>query len=258
VVVAPDRHVLFRFTAKHDAQAVDRILAGYRGFLVADAHSVFDHLYGEGGATEVACWAHCRRYFFKSLASEPELAREALTWIGKLFEIEREVAERSASERLGRRQRESRRLADGFFKWCELHSLSVLEGTPIAKAIQYARNHQVAFLRFLDDPRLPMHNNASERALRRQAIGRRNWLFLGSDHGAEANTTFVTLLASCQLHAIEPQGYLRDLLCLLPSWKQSRVLELAPVHWKSTLARDDVRVRLEANPFRRVVLTPTA
>jgi hypothetical protein len=90
--------------------------------------------------------------------------------------------------------------------------------------------------------------------LRREAIGRKNWLFLGNDDGGDVNATFVSLLASCQLHEIEPCAYLRDLLCLLPSWPVKRVLELAPANWQKTLEHEDTQQRLAANVFRQVAL----
>ncbi|MBL9105154.1 MAG: transposase domain-containing protein [Myxococcales bacterium] len=89
-------------------------------------------------------------------------------------------------------------------------------------------------------------------------LGRKNWLFLGSDEGAHANTVFVTLLASCQLHGIEPWAYIRDLLCLLPSWPKSRVLELAPAFWQQTLQQEDTQQRLAANVFRGISLVEHA
>ena len=98
------------------------------------------------------------------------------------------------------------------------------------------------------------HNNGSELQLRRQVVGRRNWLFCGSDDGAEVNTVFVSLLASCGLHRIEPWEYLRDLFCLLPSWPRSRTLELAPAYWKKTLEDEDTQKKLAANPFRQATL----
>ena len=97
---------------------------------------------------------------------------------------------------------------------------------------------------FLEDGRLPCHNNVSERALRRQAVGRKAWLFVGSDVGGETNATWVTLLASCQHHQLEPFAYHRDLLILLPSWPLSRVLELAPMNWKQTIQRPEVQAIL--------------
>lgn len=108
--------------------------------------------------------------------------------------------------------------------------------------------------RFLDDERLPLDNNVSERNLRREVLGRKNWLFLGSDEGARVNTIFVSLLASCQLHGIEPWAYLRDLFCLLPAWPRSRVLELAPAFWKQTAEQQDTQQRLAANVFRVATL----
>jgi transposase len=99
-----------------------------------------------------------------------------------------------------------------------------------------------------------MHNNLSERELRREAIGRKNWTFLGTDEAGDVNATFVTLLASCQLHGIEPLGYLRDLLCLLPNWPVKRVLELAPAYWKKTSELEDTSQRLTTNIFRQVSL----
>jgi transposase len=254
VVIAPKRHVLYAYTPKHDSEAVDGLLAGYEGILVADAHAVYDHLYKTGNVVEAGCWAHQRRYFYKALDSEPERARAPLALIGELFRIERTIKDAKPPERLAVRQRDSVPVVDHFFAWCDVEVANVLDDTPIAKAIGYARNQRVALSRFLSDGRLPVHNNASENALRREVVGRRNWLFVGNDDAAEVNATFVTLLASCQLHGIEPWSYLRDLLCLLPSWPHRRVLELAPLHWKQTREQPDTQQRLAANVFRRAVL----
>ena len=147
-----------------------------------------------------------------------------------------------------------RPIIDAFFAWCDEQAAYVLDGTPIAAALTYARNQRAALRRFLEDGRLPLDNNISERALRREVVGRKNWLFLGSDEGARVNTVFVSLLASCQLHGIEPWAYLRDLLCLLPSWPMRRILELAPAFWKQTLQQEDTQQRLAANVFRAVTL----
>jgi transposase len=131
----------------------------------------------------------------------------------------------------------------------------VLDESPLATAIGYARNQRIALRRFLDDGRLPLTNNISELNLRRQVLGRRNWLFVGGDDGALVNTVFVSLLASARLHDIEPLAYLRDLLCLIPSWPRHRLLELAPAYWKQTLEQPETQ-KLAANVFRRVLLSP--
>ena len=254
VLVAPERHVLYRYSARHDSKAVDHLLAGYKGYLVADAHVVYDHLFKSGDVIEVACWAHCRRYFFKALGSEPELARHALGLIKGLFKIEEALATAPRKKREAVRQAKSRKIVDAFFAWRDQQATLALDGTPIAAALTYARNQRKPLERFLDDGRLPLDNNISERALRREAVGRKNWLFVGSDDGARTNTLFVSLLASCQMNGIEPVGYIRDLLCLLPSWPKSRVLALAPAYWQETLKQNETQQRLAANVFRRIAL----
>jgi transposase len=204
----------------------------------------------------VACWAHTRRYFFKALESERDKAREALVLIGELFRIERQIAEAPTRKREVTRQQESRPVVDRFFAWCQVEAVHVLDETPLAKGIRYALNQRAALKRFLEDARLPAHNNGSENALRREAVGRKNWLFVANDDAGEANAAFVSLLASCQLHSIEPWTYLRDLFCLVPSWPQRRVLELAPASWRQTLACSDTKRLLDANMYRRATLRP--
>ena len=254
VLVAPERHVLYRYTHRHDSAAVDRVLAGYKGYLVADAATVFDHLYKSGDVIEVACWAHARRYFFKALGSEPELAGQALARIKGLFRIERSIKTAPRKKREQVRREQSGPILDAFFQWCDEQAAVALDGTPIALALGYARNQRAALRRFLDDGRLPIENNISERNLRREVLGRKNWLFLGSDEGARVNTIFVSLLASCQLHGIEPWAYLRDLFCLIQDWPASRILELAPCFWKQTLQQPETQQRLAAHVFRSVTL----
>jgi transposase len=168
--------------------------------------------------------------------------------------VERAAAAATPEARLAARRAESKVIVDGFFAWCEVEAGRVLDETPTAKAIGYALNQRVALQRFLDDGRLPIHNNSSERALRREAIGRKNWLFVGTDDAAEVNAAFVSLLASCQLHDVEPWAYLRDLFCLLPGWPVRRVLELAPLNWKKTFEDQDAQQRLAANVFRQASL----
>ena len=181
-------------------------------------------------------------------------ARQALKFIGELFKIERELATSPPEHRQRIRKISSVPILTEFFTWCNEQSFDVLDETPISKAINYAQNQRLALQRFVDDGRLPIHNNFSERQLRREAIGRKNWLFLGNDEAGEVNAAFVTLLASCQLHAIEPHGYLRDLFCLLPSWPITSVLDLAPAYWQKTLQNEDTQKRLDSNSFRRVSL----
>jgi transposase len=254
VVAAPERHVLFGFSNKHDSAAVDRLLGGYEGILVADAHAVYDHLFADGKIVEAGCWAHARRYFFRALSTDPPRARQGLALVGRLFGIEKALAQASPEARLEARRRDSAAVLQLFEPWCDAEAEKVLDQTPIARALGYAKNHRAALRRFLEDGRVPIHNNWSERELRREAVGRKNWLFVGSDEGGATNATFVSLIASCQLHEIEPLAYLRDLFCLLPEWKARDVLDLAPSRWKETSAREDVQQALTANIYRRASL----
>lgn len=253
-VVGAPNHVLFRYSPKHDSEAIDEIFQDYRGYLIADAHIVYDHLYDDGKVIEVACWAHARRYFFKSLDSDPPLAHHALILIQKLFLIERKIAKAPPEHKKQIRQMESKPIVEEFFSWCDEQATLVLDHTPISKAIGYSRNQKGALKRFLEDGRLPIHNNFSENQLRKIALGRKNWIFVGNDKGGKVHANFVSLLASCQLHSIEPFAYLRDLFCLLPSWSARRVLELAPAYWKQTLQNEDTQQRLTANIFRQASL----
>jgi transposase len=255
IVAAPEKHVLFNYTIKHDKAAVDERLKDYKGYLVADAHVVYDHLYQSGQVVEVGCWAHTRRYFFKALETDRERAGQALGHLRGLFLIERAYATSTPEKRLAARREQAKPLIDAFFAWCEQELPGALDETPIQRGLRYALNQRQALSRFLDDGRLPLHNNFSERELRREAVGRKNWLFLGTDEAGDVNATFVSLLASCQLHGHEPWAYLRDLFCLLPSWPAKRVLELAPAYWQSTLEQPAVQQRLAANFYRKATLT---
>ena len=128
---------------------------------MADEHAVYDHLYATGDIVEVNCWAHARRYFFKAIESDPERAKIALGFIGALFRIERTIADSPRKKRQTIREKRSRPIVDAFFSWCDAEAADVLDDTPIANGIRYARNQRVALSRFLEDGRLPIHNNMS-------------------------------------------------------------------------------------------------
>lgn len=258
VLVAPPKHVLFQFSDRHDSAAVDELLPDYRGTVVADAHTVYDHLFGPAKATEAGCWSHTRKYFLDALRIDPLLVREPFQLIQTLFVIERGIKRAPPPEREKLRREQSGPAVEAFFEWCELHQEHALDESPLHAAIRYATNQREALTRFVGDARLPLHNNVSERELRRQALGRKNWIFVGSPDGARANTTFVSLLASAAMHGLEPWAYLRDLFCLLPRWPAPRVLDLAPANWTALLQDPEVQQRLDANIFRRATLLPAS
>jgi transposase len=135
---------------------------------------------------------------------------------------------------------------DKLYQWIALERPRVIDDSPVAKAMNYLLNHREPLLRFLEDGRLRLDNNISEVELRRQVVGRANWTFCGSDDGAEWNATTTSLIASCQLHGIEPWAYLRDVLTLLPTWPSKAVLELAPKFWNETREKPETQQRLRA------------
>lgn len=163
------------------------------------------------------------------------------------------VSSLSSKTRAGTR---SRPIVHRFSSWCDAEATAVLDDTPISDGIRYARNQREGLSRFLEDGRLPIHNNWSELELCRQAVGRKNWLFVGHDDSGTVNAIFTSLLASSRLHDIEPWAYLRDVFCLLPAWPEYRLLELAPVEWKATRECHDVRQLLDQHPLRRLTLGP--
>jgi transposase len=256
VLVADRDHVLFRFTPRHTQDGPKEFLRGYKGYVLADAHNVYELLYRTEEVTEVGCWAHCRRGFFKALSSDKERALAALGFIGKLYAIDAETKELPTTRRTEERRRRAEPVLEAFRIWLDVEELLALPKSPIGQAIGYARNQWQPLTRFLEDGRLRLDNNISELELRHQAVGRKNWLFVGSEDGAEWNTIAVSLIASCKLHGIEPWAYLRDVLILLPDWPRDRVLELAPKYWKQTLEQPGTRERLEGSIFYSVTHTP--
>ena len=156
----------------------------------------------------------------------------------KLFDLEEQWAALAPAQRHARRQLVSRPLVDDFFAWVREQYARVKDTRGlVATAFGYAVRQETALRRFLDDGRLPMTNNHSERALRGIAAGRRVWLFFGSDDHASAAANLFSLIASCELHRLDPETYLAEIIHVLPFWPRDRYLELAPKYWAATRAR---------------------
>jgi len=247
VLIADRDHVLFEYMPRETSPAVAEMLRGYSGYVQADAKSVYDVLFrtGKDGVGddaeryEVACWSHARRRFYETaITSKDRLAREALFRIHQLFELERKWSGVPPSERRELRQQFSRPIIEQFMTWAEAEYARVKDRRGLLRsAFGYVVRQREALSRFLDDGRLRLENNASERELRRIAVGRKAWLFLGSDDHAEAAANIFSLIASCKLHGLEPEAYLRDLFRVLSQWPRDRYLELAPKYWPATRAR---------------------
>jgi hypothetical protein len=267
VVIADRDHVFFDYTERETSNDVLEMFRGFSGYVQADAKSVYDILFRDhrehppDGATpdfatrsEVGCWYHARRGFWEAaVAAKEPVAREALFRIGRLFDDEAKWRELAPEQRKEMRERFSRPELDSFFAWAELEYRKVEHQRGLLRsALGYVRHQREALLRYLDDGRLEMENNRSERELRRVAVGRKNWLFVGSDDHAEAAANMFSLIASAQLHGLHPEAYLRDVFRVLPHWPEGRYLELAPKYWAATRARLDV-VELEQEIGRLTV-----
>jgi transposase/uncharacterized coiled-coil protein SlyX len=247
VVLADKDHVFFEFQAKHTSAAVCDMFRGFGGYIQADAHAVYDAVFrGEARAhpddetpKEVGCWSHCRRRAWEAaVVAKDDAAREALLRMRKLFELEEEWKHLAPAQRLARRQLVSRRLIDDFFTWASEQYARVKDTRGlVASAFGYAVRQEAALRRFLEDGRLPMTNNHSERALRGIATGRRAWMFFGSDDHATAAANLFSLIASCELRGLDAETYLAEIIHVLPFWPKGRYLELAPKYWAATRAR---------------------
>lgn len=228
--------VLYRYTPDRKGQHCRAELARFVGWLHADGYAGFGKLYEiDGGAegpprvAEVACWAHARRGFidiYKSNGSP--LAKEALDRIGALFDIERTIMGQPAAHRRDVRQRLARPKIDALAVWFDTQLKLISGKSGLAAAIRYARWRWDALTRYLDDGQLEISNNAAENQIRPVALGRKNWLFAGSDAGGERAAIFYTIIRTAVLNGIEPEAYLRDLLTRIGGHPINRLGELLP------------------------------
>ena len=228
---------VYFYSRNRDGEHPRRHLASYGGILQADAYAGFNDLYDPrrrpGPLPEAACWSHARRKFFvlADVAKAP-LALEAVRRIDAIFAIEREINGASAGRRRAVRQDRSRPLVADFEAWMRAERARLSRHSEVAKAIDYMLKRWAAFVRFLDDGRVCLTNNAAERALRGIAVGRKNWLFAGSDRGGERAAAIYTLIATAKLNDIDPQAWLEDVLRRIADHPASRLADLLPWNWK--------------------------
>lgn len=226
----------------------ERHLRGFTGILQADAYSGYNGLYDPsrvpGAITSALCWSHARRQFFeladiaanarrgkKAPAISP-VALEAVKRIDALFDIERAVNGLSTEERLCVRQEHSRPLVDALEIWLREERSRLSRSASVAKPIDYLFRRWDRFARFLVDGRICLTNNAAERALRGFALGRKSWLFAGSERGAARAAALATLITSAKLNDVDPLAWLADVLARIAGMPQSRLPELLPWQWK--------------------------
>jgi transposase len=215
-------------------------LKEFKGYLQVDAWSGLDVLFSSGRITEVGCWAHTRRHFYDARTSDPARAHQALGWIRELYKVEDRARKLSAAERQKLRQAEAKPVLTKFKVWLDEQGSKVLPRSGSGKAIGYAQNQWQALQVYLEDGDLEIDNNVAERGFRGIALGRRNWLFVGSDEGGETAAVMYSVVASCAQVGAEPFSYLRDVLTELPKLgrkpKEAELVAWLPQQWQKRQA----------------------
>jgi transposase len=235
-----DRHhpyIVYDYTGNRRGQGPEEFLQTYRGYLQADAYSGYDALFKNRPAdlTEVACWAHSRRYFYEAQTSDLCRATVVMAYIGLLYEVEREARDGklNAAERLALRQTKASPVLEDIKAYLETEKPKVLPKSAIGNAIDYTLKNWQALLRYCQDGDLEIDNNNAERSLRQIVVGRHNWLFYGSDQGRRTGARLTTLIATCKRLHIEPFAYLRDLFMRISDLPHHQLDELLPDRWQA-------------------------
>jgi transposase len=247
VVVRDGRHyqgsdpptVVYFYSPDRKGEHPRAFMEGFSGVLQADGFTGFyamykpDPLTQEVQVKEAGCWAHGRRKFFDfHKSTDSPIAKEALDRIGKLYDVERTIKGKTKDQRRPLRNTKSRPLTESLKIWLEARLKELPEKFELTTAINYGLSKWDAFTLFLDDPAVAIDNNAAERAMRPLCIGRKNWMFAGSDRGAENAATIMTIVETAKANDLNPQAYITDLLNRLPDHKINRLEDLAPWNWK--------------------------
>jgi len=232
--ISEQTDVVFDYTSSHKRDGPASFLKGYRGYLQADAFSGYDGIYAGGLIHEVACWAHARRKFYDTLAYYPAEAKRILAMMAGLYAVESRARKRRvpAERLLAWRQRFSRRRLARLRRYLDELSVQVLPKSPLGKAIGYTLHNWQALNRYTEAAFLQIDNNLSERQIKQLVIGRKNWMFAGSEQGARNTAILVSLVVSCKLAGVDPFAYFRDVLTRVSTHPASRVHELIPREWR--------------------------
>jgi transposase len=230
---------VFDFTVNHKRDGPQRFLANYQGYLQADAFSGYDGLYLPGPRTaqariiEVACNAHARRKFYEARGSDALRSHQALAYYRQLYELERQGKDFSDAQRLQMRQDLAVPILGQFRTWLEAQRRDVLPKSPMAEAIGYALNNWEALRRYTEAGFLAIDNNAAEREMKRIAVGRKNWLTVGSPRGGQTAAVLFSFTSTCQRLGVEPWAYLQDVLTRLPATPSRQLGNLLPDYWQA-------------------------
>jgi transposase len=245
---------IFIYTADRSRAGPHEFLSTFKGYLQADAYGAYDGIYAGGLVIECACWAHGRRKFFDARQTDARRSAQMLAMIAELYGVEREAAqavakltnpthEEQEQIRFDLRQARSVAILARIKAWLDAESKLVLPRSPMAGAINYMLNQWAALNRYVEKGFLNIDNNAAERALKRVAIGRKNWLFAGNDHFGEVSATLYTLIASAQRHGLDPQAYLTSVFAKIAQTPLSELDQFLPDVWKAENAAEGLTAR---------------
>ena len=228
-------YTVYDYTPSRGRAGPEEFLKPFRGYLQADAYAGYDELYKDPDRSviEVACWAHARRKFYEAQSSDVMRATVLLAYIRLLYDVEREArdGEMSAPERRALRQARSEPILDDIKTYLETERENVLPKSPIGQAIAYALSNWEALARYTEDGDLEIDNNGAERSLRGVAVGRKNWMFYGSDNGGQTAAVLSSLIATCKRLHIDPFSYLRDVFERINAHPRGQLDDLLPDRW---------------------------
>jgi len=250
-------YTVFTYTPNRSRDGPRQFLKGWSGYLQADAFGGYDGIYaGDAGGRviEVACWAHARRYFYEARKTDAAGSTQGLAYVRLLYDVEDEALRQFTGQSEGEEHRPLSAIRyalrqefavprlQKFKEWLESQQAErggpVLPKSPMGQAITYALNQWEALCVYTTNGDLAIDNNASENANRRVALGRKNWLFCGSDNGGNTAAILFSFIASCQRHEIDPYAYLRDVLTRLPATPVNQLDQLLPDRWKAARAAE--------------------
>lgn len=229
--------LVYDFTPSRSRDGPVTFLGDYRGYFQADAYSGYDAVFATGRVIEVGCWAHGRRYVYEAVKTALETATDLLGLIRRLYRVERAATEQAlvGDARRDLRQDCSRPILDQIDDRLRVEVQRHLPKSPMGEAIGYLRRQWKALERYVEDGALAIDNNASERALRMVALGRKNWMFAGSDAGGRRAAILYSLIGTCKKIGVDPFAYLRDVIARVSTHPMRRIDELTPRGWKGSL-----------------------